>query len=506
MRPALQQIALIEQYLEGKLEGEVLYNFNRRLKADPEFRASVEQQRQLMEGIQYLGLKNELDNIHKDLYGRFNWWRVFGIGIIVLALGGLGFFLTKTTEQHVIRVEEKPSKNTLKPHFTLKKDDSLITAKETEDPRTNKIVNIKQASNYELPQQELTTISEDTSKNQRKKTVLNPSKPQKNENHYQPVTINPLFYPDTQSITFWPHLSNTIVTKGGIEIEIPAYSFGRDNPVDSITLSLIEIFEKSDYVKFNLPTITTDGIMLQSGGMVFLEAQRNDTPIEMRQGAVIQLRFPIKSSKRQKEMKPFHLQEDSLGQRTWNVGPKRSMGGTGGSIGSSFIQTVWSSVKSPFIRRERPSSLRTKPLGPYEGAFYAINIAKLGWINCDRFYKLSDQVKTDVSAHIQGNDSLEYTHTYLVFHKINSVLAGTYINENQHYVGYGNWPSKHQCTFIGVPLFSQVTVVAIGGKGDSLFYGQSHYVIEKGKSPTVNLQAIPKAELEKNLKALNNSY
>lgn len=71
MSPDLENIQLIEQYLEGQLSGEELTKFENSLKENDELREEVEYQRLVAASIVVSGrneLKAELNNIHDSLF------------------------------------------------------------------------------------------------------------------------------------------------------------------------------------------------------------------------------------------------------------------------------------------------------------------------------------------------------------------------------------------------------------------------------------------------------
>ncbi len=81
------------------------------------------------------------------------------------------------------------------------------------------------------------------------------------------------------------------------------------------------------------------------------------------------------------------------------------------------------------------------------GKKFNVDIKKLGWVNCDRFYKY-DREKIDFFVNI--NDTAQNYYTILVFDKIKSVMAGQ---------GSGD-----RVLFPGIPKGMNVKVVSIGVK------------------------------------------
>lgn len=100
---------------------------------------------------------------------------------------------------------------------------------------------------------------------------------------------------------------------------------------------------------------------------------------------------------------------------------------------------------------------------------YGINISRLGWINCDRFYN-SDEEKADYV--VQLGDSAANYYTLLVFDKINSVM--------------NSYASGHTAIFTGVPVGMKVTVVSVGVNNK----GQAVYALQKGVTDKAGLSGI----------------
>jgi hypothetical protein len=100
---------------------------------------------------------------------------------------------------------------------------------------------------------------------------------------------------------------------------------------------------------------------------------------------------------------------------------------------------------------------------------YGINISRLGWINCDRFYNGSGENSNYV---VQLGDSTANYYTLLVFNNINSVMNG-YI-------------SGQSAIFTGVPVGMEVTVVSVGINKK----GQAVYAMQKAITDKMGLSGI----------------
>lgn len=85
---------------------------------------------------------------------------------------------------------------------------------------------------------------------------------------------------------------------------------------------------------------------------------------------------------------------------------------------------------------------------------YSVNLDKLGWINCDRFY--SDNRKK-IQFKVDLGDSATNYYTMLVFDKLNSMMTG-FVNGNQ--VAFQNIP-------VGEPV--KVISIGINKKGETVY-------------------------------------
>lgn len=139
----------------------------------------------------------------------------------------------------------------------------------------------------------------------------------------QPSQLNTLF--DLTSFDI-PHPERYTNIKGpdGTIIEIEGSSFiykdTKETVSKPITIKLKEFYKKSEFIEYKLSTLTTDDKMLESGGMIYLEAWEGNQELELAKEIV--LKFPTKNYK--KGMETF-------------------LGKTDGSI------VKWDSIKNPEV-------------------------------------------------------------------------------------------------------------------------------------------------------------
>lgn len=101
-----EEFEYIEKYLEGSLEGIPLEEFRARLKRDPDFAKTVQEQKILVEVLEEEGLRNRLNKVHQQLFETQTssklepsgkritlspWIRYAAVACVGLVLGWLGF-------------------------------------------------------------------------------------------------------------------------------------------------------------------------------------------------------------------------------------------------------------------------------------------------------------------------------------------------------------------------------------------------------------------------------
>ena len=112
----------------------------------------------------------------------------------------------------------------------------------------------------------------------------------------QPSQLNTRFNLTSFDI---PHPKRNTNIKGpdGTIIEIEGSSFIYKNTKETvskpITIKLKEFYKKSEFIEYKLSTSTTDDKMLESGGMIYLEAWEGNQELELAKEIV--LKFPTKN-------------------------------------------------------------------------------------------------------------------------------------------------------------------------------------------------------------------
>lgn len=119
--------------------------------------------------------------------------------------------------------------------------------------------------------------------------------------------------PKNQVFLINPLKDTSIMTARGVQFHIPAYTFDAES---EITLSIQEFFEKTEAYLQGLTTLTTDGGILESGGMFNLVAKDRSGEVELVEGGEIILELPKEVPA---EMNVYYGQENENGDVLWEL-------------------------------------------------------------------------------------------------------------------------------------------------------------------------------------------
>lgn len=111
----------------------------------------------------------------------------------------------------------------------------------------------------------------------------------------------------------------SIVSERGTKIDIPSDALqtkdGKKVNLDKVVVSLQEYYKPMEAIAKKLSTQTTDGKLLQSGGMFNLSASLNGEALEIRQGAKLDVTIPGEAL--QKDMTVFVAKTNNSGVTEW---------------------------------------------------------------------------------------------------------------------------------------------------------------------------------------------
>lgn len=274
MRKELEQLELIDQYLDGKLSEEDKIQFEKRLSLESDLKQALNDQIALRKGIERLAWKKEMKG---NRSGGGNTWKLLTVGIIVILVSSLYFILNNSELEG--RVSETSFVEPIKEVVSV--EDTCFSAKK-ETIQMDYIMESIAEAKVELVEEKLI-----------KKAVIQKAK---------------AFDVKTQKFILDNSKENIITGSGGTVIVFPKNAFDTEGKVE---LRLKEYLKPSDIVMSGLSTVS-DGQFIETGGMIDIRAFSGGKNVDLREGVVYEIRFP-KQSKRSFAYKSFYAhKEDSV--------------------------------------------------------------------------------------------------------------------------------------------------------------------------------------------------
>ena len=267
MRKELIQIELIENYLMGKLNAKEKAAFESKLKSDKLLEEEVILQQSIVEGLERLGLKQEVQKA-KKLHAVNKALKIAALIVLMGVTVWLGLFyfssnqLVETPVENngpTIMVDTSESEKSAKPD----NKDSL------ENPERVFIKNDDNSVSHNQPLKQIPI-----------------------EEKYAELPEKGIQFFKINSLR-----DTSLVGEEGTIITIPenAFTISFDEP---LTVKLKEYYKMSDIVFSNLTTQTTDNKIIETGGMVHLEVEReNGEKLKLKEDKSVGLKFPFKEKK-----------------------------------------------------------------------------------------------------------------------------------------------------------------------------------------------------------------
>ncbi|MCT4582272.1 MAG: carboxypeptidase regulatory-like domain-containing protein [Flavobacteriales bacterium] len=293
MRKELENIEQIELYLTHQLDQDSRHAFENQLHQNPILAEQVEAHQMLLKAIRRAQFRKEVLAVSQAT-NFWNIWTQLGLGILILTFVSVGFtFLMKN--QH---------------HYNAKQ----LTNIETRET----IATFNDSSNV---QQTEIAESKDTISQKSysaKKTI---SKNIPTHDNFQIGGVKTFVEPTIQHFVVDPQKGETIEGQQGTLIIIPPNAFVDSNnnlATSAIDFELVEALTLKDMILYNLTT-TSNGKQLETGGMFYINASNNGTPVKLNPNAPIYTEIPTQSIK--KGMLAFDSEIDINGNINW-VTPK----------------------------------------------------------------------------------------------------------------------------------------------------------------------------------------
>ncbi|WP_052158286.1 energy transducer TonB [Lacinutrix jangbogonensis] len=308
MKNYIENTNLINAYLNNTLSGSERQAFENRLETDTEFKTLYNEQLAILEGINRIALKAEI-NAAKQNYVRLKWMKYIGVSVIAILVSALiySFIFKKETPQTI-----EPANN----NEIEVVSDSVIVEKPSEEKIEEEIVAAEQSKKeikekkeaiapWEKTTSDDTTIEEIVIERPIVKE-LDPTSPEL-ISFYKSVKKAP------QIIEVNTEKEFIITCKEGTVLTIPAKSF-----VDvktgklargKINLEVTEYYQLSDMLLGNLTT-KSDDKQLETGGMLYLDANKKGKKLKLKSGKRIKMAF---NNKGKKNMLLFNGEERNEG-------------------------------------------------------------------------------------------------------------------------------------------------------------------------------------------------
>ena len=255
----------------------------------------------------------------------------------------------------------------------------------------------------------------------------------------------------------------------GVIVLIPAHSFilpGGKQTAD-VTIKLWEFLTMDDIVMAGLYT-TSAGRLLETGGMIYINASCEGNCLKLLRSSKIIVKFPV-----------FEKLED---MQLFKGMPQPEI-------------IDWKSTVAPEAKKEPPVLPSFDEATQFDGAgdsanmsYYVLEASGLGWINCDRFSEV--QEKTDVAyTFVKGFKG----EAGLIFRDINSIMPGEFLPF-----------SSNNIKFYDVPKGMDAVLLIYGFSADKkkVYYATQKVVLGDPLKETMKLSEVTLAEFKEVLKTI----
>lgn len=333
----------------------------------------------------------------------------------------------------------------------------------------------------------------------------------------------------------------SVVTKNGTIYRIYNNSFesidGSKIPT-SIEIEIKEAITPLDFVLANLTTLTDKNELLESGGMIYINATSNGKQLKISAEKEIGIMLPNDSVKDDmsiyegtknengvswSEPEPIMNSELKTLERSYSVISYYHHGdatasddehrkvsewlwenrkvGDKTTIGQSKIEIIAmkkdieylkESTNGVFIQDVIVKKGQNGFVDDYNTS-YIFSVKKLGWANIDRLFSNPKSKEIDLLVSIQNNDEFGYVYTSIILPEQNMYLPGYQKKDGTYSFSHGD--SEKMVLPIGV----NATILATAYKGDKPYYCIKKFTVNEKLDLSMNLEGISLSELKKEL-------
>ena len=240
---------------------------------------------------------------------------------------------------------------------------------------------------------------------------------------------------------------------------------------DSIEVELKELMNQSQLLKANAQTVS-NGKLLVSGGAYYINLKSKGQNLQLKKDKTLQVVFR-KIAK--EEMSLFYGEQDSLETVNWSEAKQ--------TLSSNRNNELPLTDTMPRISRENSQV--------FEKIYEPVELKRLGWINCDRFYEIPEKDKTNVSFTFSPKDSVACAKVFLVFQDINSLMEILYRNAQNSYL---------DDEFRNIPINRKVKLIAITQKDNATYCFEKDFNIKANEKINIKLSKYTQKQLDRLLK------
>jgi hypothetical protein len=314
--------------------------------------------------------------------------------------------------------------------------------------------------------------------------------------------------------------SHQFITKNGSVIYLPESPFvGIDDiPVSDYRLEVYEFLTPASCI-FNKMTTTSDGKILQTGGMMYIMAYAGREQLHLGKDKSFDILFPSQASNPDSRMQSFEgrVEQGNLNwipsafskielktDETEHRFSKKFLQKDGTYmqtflINSNLIDVTYSKSDPPMAHYECPSGVdcqlsneqRNMLLSALDGnkpPKGALTFLNLGWANCDRLFQYNTFLDIEVECKLNSKPVTIQSNNVLIFLPDVGVLLSSKVID-----------SKHQ--FDRIPANQKAVLVAIEGTEDNYRFDMFKTVTD-GKAVSLELELLDKNEISNRLSEL----
>jgi len=508
MRIDLETIKKIEHYLTDNMS--VIENklFEQDMSGSRELRQAVLEQKNLIMAMEKSTIKNLAVNagikyrrnlIIKYVAGAFT--------IVLLVLGG--YFVYDNLNDSKSGVEDALVENVV-PKNESNPDENTQVTTTTKDSISSGQTNFKPTTTYKgssihstfshLVDSDknitLSTINNDDTLKVKYKIGVNINDQVDSvKKVLQPKVDNSkiFHYFAKESEFFTVPVNKDIRIKGidGTKIVIPGGSLVDEDGMSvtgNVTVQLIESYKKSDFIFGNLPT-ESNGQLLESGGMIYVDVMQNDKKLKLKSNKKIQIEFGGKikndsmllfNAANTNDKSDWILNENYQTKydttfTTWK--------GSDAVVGKKSKRKHWFNNRKTM--NDTVVASRVKKSNP---AFdnLVLESGQLGWISCNKFL----ENKNNTTLTVRHN--LGYAPVVrLVFPSINSMMAS-------------QQDGNDETVFQDIPVGMEVDIVVFAMFDDEPYYFTKRITIAKNHLVTIDLEKTTMDDLQKSIRKFDN--